>query len=394
MLFAMVAMAMMSVVRVTQAQAPPFLLTWGSAGNGTGQFNGPYGIAVDNASAVYVTDNYNHRVQKFTGDGVYVTQWGSHGNTDGQFQNPTAIAVDNQGYVYVLDGGNGRVQKFTNSGTFLSSWGSTIAVNGLFYSPYGLCTDAAGDVYVTDINPPRVERFTGSGLFIQTFGTSGGSGQLVSPYGVGVDQNGQVYVTDAFPGRVVKYSPQGNFEYQWPLGNNERGVGIDSYGHVYVADYSGNQIREFDGSGNPLNQWGAPGSGDGQLNGPVWVAMDASNNVFITDSGNNRVQKFGPSLVSVTSNEWTLMLFPASPNPCYEPTLRFSLPQAGQADLVIYDILGRRLKTWHWSTLAPGPHQVTWDGRTDQGAAIPPGVLFYRLEAGGQALKQKMIHLQ
>ena len=47
------------------AQPPAYLLQWGSAGSGPGQFNVPYAIAVDAEGYVYVTDINNHRVQKF-----------------------------------------------------------------------------------------------------------------------------------------------------------------------------------------------------------------------------------------------------------------------------------------------------------------------------------------
>ena len=55
----------------------------------------------------------NHRVQKFTADGTFITEWGGLGSGNGRFDAPTGIAVDAAGNVYVGDGQHNRVQKFS-----------------------------------------------------------------------------------------------------------------------------------------------------------------------------------------------------------------------------------------------------------------------------------------
>ncbi|GAF84493.1 unnamed protein product, partial [marine sediment metagenome] len=62
-----------------------FVLKWGSEGSGDGQFDGISGVAVDSSGNVYVADNENHRIQKFTSDGAFLIKWGSQGSGDGQF---------------------------------------------------------------------------------------------------------------------------------------------------------------------------------------------------------------------------------------------------------------------------------------------------------------------
>lgn len=94
-------------------------------------------------------------------------------------------------------------------------------------------------------------------------------------------------------------------------------------------------------------------------------------------------------------SEPRLMLAPPMPNPSINQTiLRFSLPRESEASLSLFDLLGRRIKQWHWSKLSAGPHQVWWDGKTDAGRIASPGVLFYRLDVGSQHLRQKLIHLR
>ena len=68
---------------------------------------------MDGHGNVYVADVYNHRIQKFSGDGRFITKWGSRGSADGQFTDPFGVAVDGQGNVYVAENGNARIQKFS-----------------------------------------------------------------------------------------------------------------------------------------------------------------------------------------------------------------------------------------------------------------------------------------
>lgn len=92
---------------------PVFALKWGSSGSGEGQFDSPFGVAVDGSGNVYVVDTYNHRIQKFDTYGAFLAKWGSQGSGDGQFDGPVGVAVDSSGNVYVTDTGNSRIQKFS-----------------------------------------------------------------------------------------------------------------------------------------------------------------------------------------------------------------------------------------------------------------------------------------
>jgi sugar lactone lactonase YvrE len=99
--------------------------TWGTTGSGNKQFTNPIGVCCD-GSHVYVVDSGNHRIQKLTTSGVYVTKWGSYGSGPGEFSNPRGIAVDTNGDLWVADYGNQRLQKFSNTGT----WLQTVSLDG------------------------------------------------------------------------------------------------------------------------------------------------------------------------------------------------------------------------------------------------------------------------
>ena len=89
-----------------------FVNKWGTEGTGDGQFRYPSVAAVASDGSVYVGEN-NHRIQKFTSEGVFVFKWGSQGSGDGQFQSPLGVAIESAGSVYVADAGNKRIQKFS-----------------------------------------------------------------------------------------------------------------------------------------------------------------------------------------------------------------------------------------------------------------------------------------
>ncbi len=94
------------------------------------------------------------------------------------------------------------------------------------------------------------------------------------------------------------------------------------------------------------------------------------------------------------SSPKVLALAPAQPNPSSGGVaFRFSLPEPGPVSLEVFDLLGRRMRTWRWDGLAAGEHAVKWDGRTDGGARAPAGALLYRLTAMGKTLTQKAVWL-
>ena len=144
------------------------LARWGSKGARNGQFALPLGIAVDTSGNVYVTDNENHRVQRFSANGEFLSKWGSRGSRDGQFNFPGGIAVDREGRVYVADE-NDRVQVFSASGEFLRKWGSKGAGDGQFDHPIGIAVDPSGNVYVTESSNDRVQVFSPGGEFVRAW---------------------------------------------------------------------------------------------------------------------------------------------------------------------------------------------------------------------------------
>jgi tripartite motif-containing protein 71 len=94
-----------------------FSFLWGTQGDEDGQFVFPTGVAIDSNDKVYVTDQNNGRIQKFTSDGVFLAKSGPDGNKVSEFSEPEGVDVDSNGRVYVADTGNSRVQSFDLSNT-------------------------------------------------------------------------------------------------------------------------------------------------------------------------------------------------------------------------------------------------------------------------------------
>jgi DNA-binding beta-propeller fold protein YncE len=291
----------LAVVTPLRADNPPTYLYEIDSDAVLGTGFSPSFVALDNSNNVYVTDDYNSRVEKFDNSGTYLTQWGGPASGNGQFHYPQGIAVDSSNNVYVVDTDNSRVEKFDSKGNYLTQWGSSGSGNGQFYYPPGIGVDSSNNIYVVDLWHARVEKFDSSGNYLSQWGSGGtNNGQFYQPESIAVDKSNNVYVADSGNHRVEKFDSNGNYRTQWGSnGTNNgqleypEGIAVDASNNVYVADSGNNRIEKFDSSGNYLTQWGSYGSGNGQFNSPYGVAVDSSGNlIYVADSGNSRIQVF------------------------------------------------------------------------------------------------------
>jgi DNA-binding beta-propeller fold protein YncE len=207
-----------------------YLTQFGAPGTGDGQFYGASAIAVDSGGAVYVADSGIEagdpsRVQKFVWDpevepgGAYVydTQFSSNGSDDGQSLGIYGIVVDPAGGVYITDCYNHRVQKFTYNDVsasyeFALKWGTFGTDDGLFRLPTGIALHPNGNIYVTEFGGDRVQAFTYRTVTI-TLKT--GWNMVSVPVTLDPENNSPA---DVFPGAVAVYTwNAGNKSYEVPL---------------------------------------------------------------------------------------------------------------------------------------------------------------------------------
>ncbi|OJW12639.1 MAG: hypothetical protein BGO48_05365 [Mucilaginibacter sp. 44-25] len=245
------------------------------------------------------------------------------GNADGSglsalFNHPLGTVVDAAGNLYVSDSYNCSIRKITPDGTVttIAGSGNIGSANGTgtgasFYAPAGLAIDAAGNLYVADMGNNLIRKVTPGGV-VTTFAGSGNAGytdatgmdaSFSAPSALAMGSDGSLYVADSGTGLIRKITPgavvttlAGNHTqgYINALGtsasfNSPSGMAIDATGNIYVAEPQNRAIRKI-GTDNTVTTFA--GGPDSTVAAPIGVpqaiAIDAANNMFITD-GNGRV---------------------------------------------------------------------------------------------------------
>jgi DNA-binding beta-propeller fold protein YncE len=240
---------------------------------GEGLFARPHGITIGPDDAVYISDDLDHTIKKFTPDGVLLQIFGESGlgsdtgatsqdfrtirRAAGPFHYPTNLALAADGSLYISDGyGNARVHKFSADGRHLLSWGEPGAGPGQFRLPHGIAVGPDGTVVVADRENSRLQFFSPEGQFLKEW-----TG-IARPCQVAIDAEGTAYVAelgykagmwpgttapspDSPGGSVSIFSSGGELLARWGGGSNPCAPGdffaphdicLDSEGSLYVGE--------------------------------------------------------------------------------------------------------------------------------------------------------------
>ena len=307
---------------------------WGHTGHGGNdgedpEFSYAIDVEVDPDGNVFVADLSNARVLKLGPDGLRLAAWGSNGSGGAngdppRFAHPTGVAIDSGGYLYVADRDNHRVVKLSPEGLRLDAWGTdgSGGVDGnppRFQRLAGIAVDAEDNVVVVDAGNNRVVKVSPEGLRLAAWGSQGSGGtdgnppRFEDPNGIALDDNGNIYVADTFNHRVLKLSPDGLRLAAWgsegskgaevgaaPRFHRPWDIAVDADGNVFVTDRDNHRVQKLDPDGLILAVWGQFGH-DGsvgslpQFDNPTGIAVDSLGNVYVSEGGNDRVQKLEPA---------------------------------------------------------------------------------------------------
>ena len=96
---------------------------------------------------------------------------------------------------------------------------------------------------------------------------------------------------------VQEWGSRGSEDGQFEIPHS---IAFDSLANVYVTDTNNDRAQKFTSNGTFITRWGSKGSGDGQLNEPHSSAIDSLSNVYVSDMNNYRIQKFDGNGIFIT----------------------------------------------------------------------------------------------
>lgn len=269
-------------------------------GFGSESLNKPMDVSLI-GQFLYVTDTNNKRVQVFDLGGNPIFKFGEEGTGPGQFKFPYGISGDQQGQVYVADMYNGCISVHDSRGNFLRYFAEQDPKEKLIEAPGGLRI-YDDKLYVTDIQKSKAYVFSLDGKLLLEIGEPGTNpGQLRAPNAVTIDRDGNIYVVDSGNQRVQVYDSTGKFikilsgaadGQNGSIFVNPRGIGIDSRGVIYVVSNLTHYVYGFDKDGKQLFGFGGNGEENEQFSLPNGLFIDESDQVYITDTMNQRIAIF------------------------------------------------------------------------------------------------------
>lgn len=269
-----------------------------------GGFNQPEGVAVDPSTGkVYVSDTFNHRVQRFSSTGQFERKWGYRGRGTGDAMDyPRGVAVGPDGTVWLNNTRSANIKHYRADGTFLGDFGDQGAEPDQFYYARGINVSPRGTIVVPDSGNRRLKAVTSTGevLWTAPCGTPALTGNYVlfGCTSVDFDKDGNIYAAAPTEDAIYKFSPTGTLLAKF--GSNGTGPGqLDgAYGlavkgnKMWVSEMDNNRISVFTLDGVFQGSFGGPGTAHGRFRRPTALDFDAAGRLYVADTGNERIEVF------------------------------------------------------------------------------------------------------
>ena len=306
--------------------------------------NGP---ALDGAGNLYFADLYNYQVRKVTAATGIITTVAGTGAAGYNGDNiaatsatvaPESVAIDGAGNIYIADSGNNRIRKVTAATGLITTIAGTgtggyngdniAATSAEVSNPYEIAVDGLGNVFISDTGNHRIREVSAATGIITTVagtGTGGYSGdngaatsaEIANPRGIAVDATDNLYIADYGNQRIRKVSNTGIITTVAGNGsggyngddivatsaelNTPLGVAVDAAGDLYIADAGNNRVREVIAATGIITTVAGNGTGgfsgdngsatSAELNGDHTLVLDNAGDIYVTDSGNQRIRK-------------------------------------------------------------------------------------------------------
>src|SRR2546425_878237 len=321
----------------------------GDGGQATSaQLRYPSSVAIDAAGNLFIADTINNRVRRVAaGTGIITTVAGTgtpgFGGDGGpavsaQLTYPSSVAIDAGGNLFIVDTTNNRIRQVAaDTGIITTVAGTEIAgfsgdggpaTSAQLSTPTGIAVDAAGNLLIADANNDRIRRVAADTGIISTVAGSGVAGfsgddgratdaELNFPYYVALDAGNNVFIADqgnfrirrvaSGTGTISTVAGTGHAGFSGDSGpatsaqlSVPYGVAVNATGTLFIADQGNFRVRQVAASTGTITTvagTGIPGFiGDGgpaasaQLSVSYGVTLDVVGNLFVADTGNNRIR--------------------------------------------------------------------------------------------------------